>query len=167
MYTRTQCTRCKQICLYYTVLTLSPLSRGTDKEMLTPLFFFPVQSRGTDPQLPSKEDTSCVGKGGGSKGDTPTSSRSLCTIEVRTSKRLIVTSCPPVSPPVDGGTSLRHHSRPHAGGLGTTRSSDLREMIYAPTAEHEWLVRRGPGIGSHTGRQVRDGHIKGPGPNRT
>ena len=63
--------------------------------------------------------------------------------------------------------SLRHHSRPHAGSLGTTRSSDLRDMICAPTAEQEWLVRRGPGIGSHTGRRVRDGHLKGPGPNWT
>jgi len=40
-------------------------------------------------------------------------------------------------------------------------------MIYALTAEQEWLVRRGPGIGSHIGRRVRDGHLKGPGPNRT
>ena len=55
----------------------------------------------------------------------------------------------------------------NAGSLGMTRSSDLREMICALTAEHEWLVRRGPGIGSHTGRRVRDGHLKGPGPNRT
>jgi len=29
---------------------------------------------------------------------------------------------------------------------------DLREMICAFTAEQEWLVRRGPGIGSHIGR---------------
>ena len=62
---------------------------------------------------------------------------------------------------------IRHHSRPHAGSLSTTRSSDLREMICALTAEQEWLVRRGPGIGSHTGRRVRDGHLKGPDPNRT
>jgi len=27
--------------------------------------------------------------------------------------------------------------------------------------------QRGPGIGSHTGRQVRDGHLKGLGPNQT
>jgi len=33
-------------------------------------------------------------------------------------------------------------------------------MICAPTAEQEWLVRRGPGIGSHTGRRVRDGQLK-------
>ena len=48
-------------------------------------------------------------------------------------------------------------------------SSDLREMICSPTAEHVWLVKRGPGIDSHTGRRapVRDGHLKGPGPNRT
>ena len=39
-------------------------------------------------------------------------------------------------------------------------------MICALTAEHEWLVRRGPGIGSFIGRRVRDGHLKGPGPNR-
>ena len=45
--------------------------------------------------------------------------------------------------------------------------SDLREMICALTVEQEWLVRRAPGIGSHTGRRVRDGHFKGPGPNRT
>ena len=50
---------------------------------------------------------------------------------------------------------------------GTTRSSDLREMICALTAEHEWSVRRGPGIDSHIGRRVRDGHLKGPGPNIT
>ena len=71
------------------------------------------------------------------------------------------------SPLVDGETSLRHHSHPHAGSLGTTRSSDLREMICDPTAEHEWLVTRGPGIGSHIGRRVRDGHLTGPGPNQT
>jgi len=41
------------------------------------------------------------------------------------------------SSPVDGETSLRHHSHPHAGSLGMTRSSDLREVICAPTAEHE------------------------------
>jgi len=72
--------------------------------------------------------------------------------------------CPP---PVDGETSLHHHrdSYPHAGSLGTTRSSDLTEMICAPSAEHEWLVR-GPGIGSHIGRRARDGHLKGPGPNQ-
>jgi len=64
-------------------------------------------------------------------------------------------------PPADGGTSLRHHPRPHVGSLGTTRSSNLREMICALTAEQGWLVRRGPGIGSHTGRRVRDGHLKG------
>jgi len=29
------------------------------------------------------------------------------------------------------------------------------------------VVRRGPGIGSHIGRRVRDGHLKGLGPNRT
>ena len=29
------------------------------------------------------------------------------------------------------------------------------------------VVRRGPGIGSHVGRRVRDGHLKGPGPSRT
>ena len=29
------------------------------------------------------------------------------------------------------------------------------------------VVRRGPGIGSHIGRRVRDGHLKGPGPNQT
>jgi len=64
------------------------------------------------------------------------------------------------SPPVDGQTRLCHHSHPHSGILGTTRPSILREMIYALTAEQEWLVRRGPGIGSHTGRRVRNGHLK-------
>ena len=39
--------------------------------------------------------------------------------------------------------------------------NNLREIICALTAEHEWLVRRGPGIGSHTGRRVRDGHLNG------
>ena len=34
-------------------------------------------------------------------------------------------------------------------------------------AAHEWLVTRGPGIGSHIGRQVRDRHLKGQGPNQT
>jgi len=29
------------------------------------------------------------------------------------------------------------------------------------------VVRRGPGIGSHIGRRVRDRHLKGPGPNQT
>jgi len=37
-------------------------------------------------------------------------------------------------------------------------------MIYAINAEQEWLVRRGQGIGSHIGRRVRDGHVKGPAP---
>jgi len=68
------------------------------------------------------------------------------------------------SPPVDGETGLRHHSHPHAGSLGTTRSCDLREKICGPTAEHKWMVRWGPGIGSHTGRRVREGHLKGSGP---
>ena len=71
---------------------------------------------------------------------------------------------PPVDGCVDGMTRLCHHSRPHAGSLGMTRSSDLREMIYALTAEHEWLVRRVPGIGSHIGRE---GNLKGPGQHRT
>jgi len=37
--------------ILHLILTLSPLSRGTDKDMRTPLFFFlfPVQSRGTEP----------------------------------------------------------------------------------------------------------------------
>ena len=47
------------------------------------------------------------------------------------------------------------------------RKKITREIICAPTSEHEWLVRRGLGIDFHIGRRVRDGHLKGPGPNRT
>jgi len=69
--------------------------------------------------------------------------------------------------PVDGETSLPHQSHLNAGRLGTKRSSDLKEMIWVPTAKQEFLLRRGPGIVSRTGRRERDGHLKGPGPNRT
>ena len=54
--------------ILYSVLTLSPFSRGTDKDMLTPLFFFfffQFSLEAQSPQLPSKEDTSSGGKGGG------------------------------------------------------------------------------------------------------
>ena len=74
--------------------------------------------------------------------------------------------CAHQSPPVDGKTRLCHDSRPHASSLGTTRPSNLREMICALTAEHEWLMRRGPDIGSHIGRRVRDENLKGPVPNQ-
>jgi len=40
------------------------------------------------------------------------------------------------SPPVDGETRLHHHSHPHAGSLGTTRSSDLREKICERCIQH-------------------------------
>ena len=101
-------------------------------------------------------------KGGGRKGDTLMSHWSLLYKTQDLSCKVAHQS-----PPVEGGTSLHHHSRPHASSLGTMRSSNLREMVCAPTAEHQWLVRRGLGIDSHTGRRVRGGHLKGPGPNQT
>jgi len=150
---------------FYPVLTLSPLSKGTDTDMLTPIFFFLFSSSVSRHRVLScrpRRTLPLSVKGGGSKGDTPTPHRSLLYRAQDSSWQVAYQS-----PPVDGETSLRHYSHPHAGILGTTRSSDLREMICAPTAEQEWLVKRGPGIDSHIGRRVRDGHLKGPGPNRT
>ena len=54
--------------ILYPVLTQSPLSRGTDTDMLTPLSlfsFFQFSLEAQSPQLLSKENTSSVGKGGG------------------------------------------------------------------------------------------------------
>jgi len=56
--------------ILHPVLTLSPFSRGADKDMLTPHFVFLFSSsvsslRAQSPQVLSKEDTSWVGKGAG------------------------------------------------------------------------------------------------------
>jgi len=149
--------------ILYPVLTLSPLSRGTDTDMLTPIFFFSSSvSRHRVLSCRPRRTLPQSVKGGDSKGDTLMPHWSLL-YQAQDSSWQVAHR----SPPVDGKTCLRHHPHPHAGSLGTTRSSDLREMICGSTAEQEWLGRRGPGIDSHTGRRVRDGHLKGPDPNRT
>jgi len=147
--------------ILYPALTLSPLPRGTDKEMLTQLFFFLFSSSVSRYRALScrpRRTLPLQVKGGGSKGDTLMAHQSLLYRAQYSSWHVALQSHP-----VDGDTSLHHHSHLHAGSLGTTRSSDLREIICAPTAEHEWLVRRGPGIGYHIGRR----HLKGLGPNKT
>jgi len=127
--------------IHYLVLTLSPLSRGTDTDMLLPIVFFLFPSSVSRHRvlifrprrtLPLSE------KGGVRKGDTPMSHQNLL-YRTQDSSWQVAHQSPAVQ--VDDGTSLRHHSRPHAGSLDTTRSSDLREMICAPTADHVWLVR--------------------------
>ena len=120
-------------------LTLSPLSRGTDKEILTTFLFsfFQFSLEAQSPQLPSKEDTSFVDKGG--EQQRWHSNATLKSTLPGT--RLIVTSCPSVTS-CWWEIRLCHHSHPHAGGLGTMRLSDLREVICAPTAEQKWLVKR-------------------------
>jgi len=85
---------------------------------------------------------------GGRKGHSDVTSESTVP-----GTRLIVTSCARYLLLMEVTTC----TTPRARSLGKTRSSDLREMICALTAEHQWLVRRCPGICSHTGRRVRDG----------
>jgi len=125
---RTSVTYSKQnLPILYPVPTLSHLPKGTDKDMLMPLsfFFFPVQvSRHWVLSCWPRRTPSLSVKGGGSKGDTPMPHRSLLYRAQDSSWQVAHQS-----PPVDGETRLDHHSRPHAGSLGTTRSSDLREMI--------------------------------------
>ena len=128
------------------VVTLSALWRKIDKDMLTTLSFFlfcSSVSRRRALSCRPRRTLPLQVKGVGSKGDTPMPHRSLLYRTQDSSWQIAHQS-----PPLHGETGLHHHSHPHAGSLGTTRSSGLREMICAPTAEHEWSVKRGPGIGS-------------------
>ena len=73
---------------------------------------------------------------------------------------------PPVTVVEKLVTSLLHHSHPHANTLGTTRSPERRWS--APLRLNmSGSEKGGPGTAFQTGRRVRNGHFKGPGPNRT
>jgi len=119
------------------VPTLSPSPRGTDTDNHHLRFFFPFFQFSLETQssqLLSTDDTFSVGKGGDCQGDTPIPHWSLMYRAQDSSWQVVHQS-----PPVDGKTRLYHHSRPHAGSLGTTRPSDSTYIICALTAEHEWL----------------------------
>ena len=114
------------------------------------------------PQLLSKEDIFPVGRGGGQQRQ-----HSIATLESTVpGTRFIVTSCPPAtscwwrdkSPP-----SLTSACRES----GHDEITQLKGDDLCPYSRTRVIVRRGPGIDSHIGRQIRDGHLKGPGPNRT
>ena len=47
-----------------------------------------------------------------------------------------------------------------------TKVRDCDLLIVVTSSTFLIVVRRGLGIAFHIGRRVRDGHLKGPGPNR-
>jgi len=113
-------------------------------------------------ELPSKEDTSSEGKGGGQQ-----KWHSNATMESTVpGTRLIVTSCPPIT-----SCWWRDKSLPSLTSACRWFGHDeiiwRQEDVLCPYGWTGVVVRRGQGIGSHIGRRVRHGHLKGPGPNRT